>query len=65
MRTFLTLHVGPYDRPVVEVSPADDAGPEGMTLCLTEGVTLVGDRDDVERWVRDLAAQVAMSEAAG
>lgn len=59
MRTFLTLSLGELDRPLVTVDPEGD-GERSMTIRISEEATIIGDADDVLRWVRELAAQVAM-----
>lgn len=48
---------------MIDVCPPDGDVGEGMTVRFTDDVSLTGDRADVEQWVRDLAAQVAMQEA--
>lgn len=63
MKAWVSIHVGQHDRPVVALTPADGESGEGITVRLSDEVTILGDRDDVERWVRDMAAQVAMQEA--
>jgi hypothetical protein len=65
VKAWISLCIGPYDHPVAEVILADeddDLETEAMTLWLTDDISLTGARTDVERWVRDLATQVAMKE---
>lgn len=63
MKPSIILEITPYDHPVIETSPpVDDDEVESMTLWLTDDISLTGARPDVERWVRDLANQVAMQE---
>lgn len=66
MKAWIHLHVSAFDRPTVEVEQGEDEeDEEAMTVHLSDDVSLTGSRADVERWVRDLAAQVAMAEATG
>ena len=63
MNLWVSITIGPHDRPAITVMPPEDGGEEGISIRLSDGVTILGDRADIERWVRDLAAQVALSEA--
>lgn len=65
MKVWVSVTIGPYDHPVAEIIAADeDEGPEveTITVWLTDDISLTGARVDVERWVRDLASQIAWSE---
>lgn len=63
MKPWISLEIGPYDHPVAEVIiPDEDDEVEAMTIWLTDDISLTGIRPDVERWVRDLAQQVALQE---
>ncbi len=64
MKVVLSLEIGPYDRPLAEIvaGDEDDETQTSMTLWLSDDLSLTGARADVERFVRDLAAQVAMAE---
>lgn len=62
MKPSITLEIAPYDHPVIEINAPGEDEVESMTLWLSDDITLTGARPDVERWVRDLANQVAMRE---
>jgi len=63
MKLWVTVILGPHDRPLVEVSPAAGEVSESIIVKVHEELSLTGERADIERWVRDLATQIAMQEA--
>lgn len=63
MNVWVMLRIGPHDRPVLTIEPEAEADGEEMTVRLTQDVSVTGTRAEVERWVRDLATQLAMQEA--
>lgn len=60
MRLYATVTIGALDHPHVETmdAEADDDTP-GVVVKLSDEVSLLGDRDDVVRWVQELALKVA------
>lgn len=59
---YLHVRVTDTDRPVVTKDTCDDCDDETLVIGVAPGINIVGPSNTLQRWVRDLAVQVAQMD---